>query len=74
LRSGEREWPNPPRFLDTIAEGIRLQQTGQRAFKILRELAEKEVIEVVSLDRGCYNMTYKHGEITLEISFITSKI
>lgn len=47
LKSGEREWPNPPQFLDTIAEAIKLQQPGYNTFQILRELAEKEVFEVV---------------------------
>jgi len=48
LRSGEREWPNPPQFLDTIAESIRMQQAGFNTFNILKDLAEKEVFEMVS--------------------------
>ena len=47
LRSGEREWPQPPQFLQTIADGIRLQQLGFNTFPMLVELAEKEAIEVV---------------------------
>lgn len=49
LHSGEREWPNPPQFLNTIADGMKLQQLGHDTFSILLELAEKEVFEVVSL-------------------------
>ncbi|XP_046578907.1 serine racemase-like isoform X2 [Haliotis rubra] len=40
---GERLWPNPPQYLDTIADGIRLQQAGKNTFPILCQLAEKEV-------------------------------
>ena len=49
LRSGERLWPNPPQFLNTIAEGIKLQQLGVNTFNIVKELAEKEVFEMVSI-------------------------
>ena len=47
LRSGQREWPNPPQFLNTMADAIKLQQPGQNTFPILCELAEKEVFEMV---------------------------
>ena len=57
LKSGEREWPNPPQFIDTIAEAIKLQQLGTNTFKILCELAEKQVFEVVS--------TFKYATLTL---------
>lgn len=48
LRAGDRLWPNPPQFLDTIAEAIKLQQPGFNTFDILKELAQKEVFEMVS--------------------------
>ncbi|MPC15634.1 putative serine racemase [Portunus trituberculatus] len=32
LRSQERLWPNPPQFLDTIADAIRTQQTFEKVF------------------------------------------
>lgn len=44
---GERLWPNPPRFLNTIADGIRLQQLGELTWPIILELVEKEVFSVV---------------------------
>jgi len=47
LNSGEREWPNPPLFLNTIAEGIKQQQLGFKTFPLLVRLAEKQAIEVV---------------------------
>ena len=28
LRARERLWPDPPQFLDTMAEGIKTQQGG----------------------------------------------
>lgn len=52
LRARKRLWPNPPQLLPTIAEGIRLQHLGFTPFEILCELAEKDVIEVVSLHWG----------------------
>ena len=35
LSTGERLWPNPPQFLDTIAEGIKTQQVLLTFFFIL---------------------------------------
>ncbi|XP_059144389.1 serine racemase-like isoform X2 [Physella acuta] len=46
LRSGKRPWEGPPKYLDTIADGIRLQQTGQITTPILIDLAEKDVFEM----------------------------
>ncbi|XP_052798377.1 probable serine racemase isoform X2 [Mya arenaria] len=43
LREGKRLWPEPPQYVDTIAEGIRIQQLGKLAFPIVLSLAEKEV-------------------------------
>ncbi|CAG2251090.1 SRR [Mytilus edulis] len=46
MRSGERLWPNPPKFLDTIADGIILQQLGHLTFPIICDLVEKDVFTV----------------------------
>ncbi len=46
LRAKRRLWQDPPQFVDTIAEGIRLQQLGHRTFPIVCEYAEQEVITV----------------------------
>lgn len=46
---GERLWPNPPRFLNTIADGIRLQQLGHVTWPIILELVEKQVFSLVSM-------------------------
>ena len=45
LQQKERLWPNPPQFLNTMAEGIKTQQVGQLTFPILCEL----VTEVVTV-------------------------
>lgn len=50
LRSGKRPWQGPPQYLDTIADGIRLQQTGYITTPILTELAEKDVFEMEEED------------------------
>lgn len=50
LKAGQRLWPNPPQFLDTIAEGIKTQQVGQLTFPILLDLIEKDVITVSDQD------------------------
>jgi len=46
LESGKRVWEGPPQYLNTIADGIRLQQTGLLTTPILMDLAEKEVFEM----------------------------
>ena len=44
----KRLWPNPPRFVDTIADGIRFQQVGHLTFPIMCEKVEEKVFTVVS--------------------------
>lgn len=48
LTAGERLWPNPPRFLNTIADGIRLQQLGHVTWPIILELIEKQVFSLTN--------------------------
>ena len=40
-------WPNPPRSIETIADGMRTQQLGQLTWPIVRDLVEKIVFTVV---------------------------
>ena len=51
--SGERLWPNPPQYLETAADAIRLQQLGNLTFTILKQLVEKEAFEMVSCQTQC---------------------
>ena len=46
IQQKKRLWPNPPQFIDTIAEGIRTQQVGQLTFPVLCDL----VAGVVTVD------------------------
>ncbi|KAK7474457.1 hypothetical protein BaRGS_00034279 [Batillaria attramentaria] len=46
FKTGKRLWPEPPQYLDTLADAIRLQQLGHITFPILTQLAEKEVFEM----------------------------
>ena len=46
LKAKERLWADPPQFVDTIAEGIKMQQTGHLTFPILCELAEESVMSI----------------------------
>ena len=46
LKAKQRLWSNPPQFVDTIAEGIKMQQTGHLTFPILCELAEESVMTI----------------------------
>ncbi|XP_071512938.1 serine racemase-like isoform X2 [Panulirus ornatus] len=46
LESKQRLWPNPPRFINTIADAIRTQQVGDLTFPILCEYAEPKVFSV----------------------------
>ena len=48
MLTGQRLWLGPPKFVDTIAEGIRTQQCGQLTFPILVDYIEKDVFTVVS--------------------------
>jgi len=54
LDSRQRLWPNPPQFLNTIAEGIMTQQVGQLTFPILCDLVDG-VISVTDKEmaEGC---------------------
>ncbi|CAC5380323.1 SRR [Mytilus coruscus] len=50
MRSGERLWPNPPKILDTIADGISQQQLGHLTFPIICDLVEKDVFTVLVIE------------------------
>ncbi|XP_062621024.1 serine racemase-like [Saccostrea cucullata] len=50
LQTGKRLWPNPPQFLNTIADGLKLQQLGKLTWPIILDLAEKEVFSVTDED------------------------
>jgi hypothetical protein len=52
LYVGERLWPNPPRFVNTIAEGIKLQQLGHLTWPIILDVVEKDVFTVVC-EKAC---------------------
>lgn len=51
---GERLWPEPSQYLNTIADGIQLQSVGHVTFPILLQLAEKEVFEMASFFLDVY--------------------
>lgn len=46
---GKRLWPDPPRALDTVADGLRTQQLGQLTWPIAKDLVEQTVLSVVWL-------------------------
>ncbi|KAK3083742.1 hypothetical protein FSP39_002440 [Pinctada imbricata] len=46
LKREERLWPNPPQYLDTIADGIRIQQLGHITWPIILRNVEKEVFTI----------------------------
>ena len=46
---GDILWPNPPTFLDTLADGIILQQFGHLTFAIICDFVEKDVLTLVSI-------------------------
>ncbi|CAG5129470.1 unnamed protein product [Candidula unifasciata] len=46
LKTGKRPWENPPQYLNTIIDAMRLQQSGFLTTPILIEKAEKEVFEM----------------------------
>ncbi|ESO95952.1 hypothetical protein LOTGIDRAFT_227146 [Lottia gigantea] len=46
LRSGQKLWPAPPQYLDTIADGIMRQSVADVAWPYMLENVEKEVFTV----------------------------
>ena len=46
---GKRLWPETPQFLDTIADGLIVQQLGKRTWPIILDLVEKDVFTVVCI-------------------------
>ena len=46
LKSGQRLWSNPPQYVDTIAESIRIQQCYEKTFGVMCDLVEKDVITI----------------------------
>ncbi|KAK3848914.1 hypothetical protein Pcinc_044311 [Petrolisthes cinctipes] len=46
LKSKQRLWPNPPQFLNTIADAIRTQQVGELTFPVLCQFAETQVFSI----------------------------
>ncbi|XP_069997660.1 serine racemase [Penaeus vannamei] len=46
LEAKERLWPNPSRFLNTIADSIRLQAIGELTFPIICDYADSKVFTV----------------------------
>lgn len=46
---GKRLWPETPQFLDTIADGLIVQQLGKRTWPIILDLVEKVVFTVVCI-------------------------
>ena len=63
ISTGERLWSDPPRFVDTIADGIRFQQVGHLTFPIMCRLVEKQVFTVVSI----YRMSLCNNTVITEL-------
>ena len=54
LKNRERMWPNPPQFLNTIAEGIMTQQVGQVTFPLLCDLVDGVItVNDKEMAEGC---------------------
>ncbi|CAG2234881.1 SRR [Mytilus edulis] len=63
----KRLWPNPPRFLSTIADGIRLQQLGHLTFPIMLDLVEKEVFTIKDEDMiEGMKFSFQHMKLVIE--------
>ncbi|XP_061196424.1 probable serine racemase [Saccostrea echinata] len=50
LQTGTRLWSDPPKFLHTIADGLRLQPIGKLTWPIILDFVEKEVFSVTDED------------------------
>ena len=54
LRSQKRLWPNPPQFLDTIADAIRTQQVRVVMLGLLLTYWESLVCTIDAFQKGAY--------------------
>ena len=54
LKTQKRLWPNPPRSVKTIAEGIRTQQLGRLTFPIVCRFAQKGKTFIIYLKCSVY--------------------
>lgn len=69
VQAKERLWPNPPQFLNTLAEGIKTQQCGNVTFPILCELAEPEVITVTDAEMiAAMKLVTERMKLVVELS------
>lgn len=69
LKAGQRLWEGEPKFLDTIADGIRLQQVGHLTWPILLELAEKEVLSVTDMEMiESMKFVFQRMKLAIEVS------
>jgi threonine dehydratase len=69
LEAGARLWPEPPQFLPTIAEGIRLQQAGDVTFPIMCQYTAKKVFTVT--DEAMINAmkwSWENLKLVIEVS------
>ena len=55
--SGKRLWPSPARCLDTVADGMRMQQLAEKTWPIALRLAEKDVFTIVRLSYSMFKNT-----------------
>ncbi|CAH1793239.1 unnamed protein product [Owenia fusiformis] len=69
LKANTRLWRNPPQFIDTIAEGIRIQQVGHKTFPIVCELVEKQVFTVTDDEMvEAMKFTWQRMKLMIEAS------
>ena len=69
LKAKQRLWSDPPQFVDTIAEGIKMQQTGHLTFPILCELAEDSVMSITDEEmKKAMRMVLERMKLGIEAS------
>lgn len=69
LDANTRLWPNPPQFLPTIAEGIRIQQAGDITFPIMCRYTAKKVFTVSDDDMiKAMKWSWENLKLVVEIS------
>ncbi|XP_055345475.1 probable serine racemase isoform X2 [Paramacrobiotus metropolitanus] len=69
LSSGQRLWPNPPQFLPTLAEGIRMQQPGDITFPLMCQYTAHTVFTVTDAEMVAgMKWAWQNLKLVIEVS------
>uniref|UniRef100_A0A914URH6 Serine racemase n=1 Tax=Plectus sambesii TaxID=2011161 RepID=A0A914URH6_9BILA len=72
LHAGERLWADPPKLLNTVADGIRVERVGDRCFQFVVANCEKTVLSVTNEEIiDAMKLTWSRTKQTIESTSAT---